>query len=100
MPADQDVFGQEDRLRQAVAIRVFIDVISGRQFERPGLSALIDHARPGDCLCVTRLDRLGQRPTDSPRRRAETARPVYPLSVIPGTNLAMTPTTPRFSLSG
>ena len=42
------------------AIRVFVDVISGRQFERPGLSALIDHARPGDSLCVTRLDRLGR----------------------------------------
>ena len=49
--------GQEDRLRQAGAIRVFVDVISGRQFERPGLSALIDHARPGDSLCVTRLGR-------------------------------------------
>ena len=49
--------GQEDRLRQAGAIRVFVDVISGRQFERPGLSALVDHARPGDSLCVTRLGR-------------------------------------------
>ena len=58
--ADQDVAAQEDRLRQAGAIRVFVDVISGRQFERPGLSTLIDHARPGDRLCVTRLDRLGR----------------------------------------
>ena len=48
---------QEDRLRQAGAIRVFVDVISGRQFERPGLSALVAHARPGDSLCVTRLGR-------------------------------------------
>ena len=30
-------------------------VVSGR----PGLAELIDHARPGDRLCVTRLDRLG-----------------------------------------
>ena len=73
--ADQDVAAQEDRLRQAGAadgppcapslirsrIRVFVDVISGRQFERPGLSALVDHARPGDSLCVTPpLDRLGR----------------------------------------
>ena len=58
--ADQDVAAQEDRLRQTGAIRVFVDVISGRQFERPGLSALIDHARPGDSLRVTRLDRLGR----------------------------------------
>ena len=58
--ADQDVAAQEDRLRQAGAIRVFVDVISGRQFDRPGLSELIDHARAGDSLCVTRLDRLGR----------------------------------------
>ena len=58
--ADQDVAAQEDRLRQAGAIRVFNDVISGRQFERPGLNELIDHARSGDSLCVTRLDRLGR----------------------------------------
>ena len=57
---DQDVTAQEDRLRQAGAIRVFLDVISGRQFERPGLAQLIDHARAGDSLCVTRLDRLGR----------------------------------------
>ncbi len=57
---DQDVAAQEDRLRQAGAIRVFNDVISGRQFERPGLNELIDHARAGDSLCVTRLDRLGR----------------------------------------
>ena len=58
--ADQDVAAQEDRLHQAGAIRVFVDVISGSQFERPGLSELIDHARAGDSLCVTRLDRLGR----------------------------------------
>lgn len=58
--ADQDVAAQEDRLRQAGAIRVFNDVISGRQFERPGLNELINHARAGDSLCVTRLDRLGR----------------------------------------
>ena len=55
--ADQDVAAQEDRLRQAGAVRIFVDVISGRQFERPGLSELIDHARPGDSLCIIRLGR-------------------------------------------
>ena len=58
--ADQDVAAQEDRLREAGAIRVFVDVISGSQFDRPGLAQLIDHARAGDSLCVTRLDRLGR----------------------------------------
>jgi len=40
--------------------RYFEDVVSGKQFDRPGLSALIDHARPGDSLTITRLDRLGR----------------------------------------
>ena len=35
-------------------------MVSGRQFDRPGLAQLIDHARAGDSLCVTRLDRLGR----------------------------------------
>ena len=54
---DQDVSGQEDRLRQAGAIRVFVDVTSGRR--NNWVSA-------------------GLRPTGSPRRRAETARPAIP----------------------
>lgn len=58
--ADQDLTGQITRLRETGAIRVFEDVISGKQFERPGLSALLDHARPGDSLAITRLDRLGR----------------------------------------
>lgn len=58
--ADQDLTGQVTRLKHAGAIRVFEDVVSGRQFNRPGLSALMDHARPGDSLAITRLDRLGR----------------------------------------
>ena len=58
--ADQDVSGQVSRLKDAAAIRVFEDVVSGKQFDRPGLFALIDHARPGDSLAVTRQDRLGR----------------------------------------
>ena len=58
--AEQDVAGQKDRLEKAGAIRTFQDVISGKQFERPGLTDLIDHARVGDSLCVVRLDRLGR----------------------------------------
>ena len=58
--ADQDLTGQVTRLKEAGALRVFEDVISGKQFERPGLSALMDHARPGDSLAIIRLDRLGR----------------------------------------
>lgn len=57
---DQDLSGQITRLKEAAAIRVFEDVVSGKQFDRPGLSALLDHARPGDSLAITRLDRLGR----------------------------------------
>ena len=58
--ADQDLAGQKDRLEKAGAIRIFTDVMSGSKFGRPGLEELIDQARPGDRLCVTRLDRLGR----------------------------------------
>lgn len=43
---DQDVEGQRRRLKTAGAIRIFEDVISGKHFERPGLSQLLDYARP------------------------------------------------------
>ena len=58
--AEQDAAGQHDRLEEAGAVRVFTDVVSGTAAERPELARLLDHARPGDRLCVTRLDRLGR----------------------------------------
>jgi DNA invertase Pin-like site-specific DNA recombinase len=58
--ADQDLSGQKDRLIQHGAVRVFEDVISGKTFNRPGLTALLDQARPNDTLAVIRLDRLGR----------------------------------------
>ena len=57
---DQDLSGQKDRLLQHSAVRVFEDVISGKTFNRPGLAALLDQARPNDSLAVIRLDRLGR----------------------------------------
>lgn len=57
---DQDLSGQIDRLEQAGATRVFEGIISGQTFERPGLTAILDYARNGDTLAVTRLDRLGR----------------------------------------
>ena len=57
---DQNLDAQGARLIEAGAIRVFTDIVSGKRFERPGLAELIDHARPGDRLCVIRLDRLGR----------------------------------------
>ncbi len=34
--------------------------MSGSKFDCPGLAELVDYARHGDRLCVTRLDRLGR----------------------------------------
>ena len=56
---DQHPDAQRDRLMEAGALRVFTDIISGKRFDRPALAELIDHARPGDRLCIIRLDRLG-----------------------------------------
>ena len=39
---------------------MFEDTVSGKSFDRPGLRTLLDFARPGDSLCVVRLDRLGR----------------------------------------
>ena len=57
---DQNPDAQRDRLIEAGAIRVFTDIVSGQRFDRPALAKLIDHARPGDRLCIIRLDRLGR----------------------------------------
>ena len=57
---EQDLTGQSARLSEAGAARIFDDVISGSTFNRPGLNALLDYARPGDTLAVVRLDRLGR----------------------------------------
>ena len=57
----QELEVQRRRLRdEASATRVFDDTVSGSRFDRPGLAALLDHARPGDTVCVVRLDRLGR----------------------------------------
>lgn len=57
---DQDVAGQTMRLKQAGAIKVFTDVMSGKSMDRPGLAELLAYARNGDTLAVKRLDRLGR----------------------------------------
>lgn len=57
---DQDVAGQRMRLKEAGAIRVFTDVMSGKSMDRPGLAELLAFARKGDTLAIVRLDRLGR----------------------------------------
>lgn len=58
--ADQTLALQEDALRAAGCERLFHDVMSGSATERPGLSAALEYARPGDVVVVWKLDRLGR----------------------------------------
>jgi DNA invertase Pin-like site-specific DNA recombinase len=39
---------------------IFRDKMSGSRDDRPGLAAALEYARPGDCLVVWKLDRLGR----------------------------------------
>ena len=57
---DQDIAGQVMRLTTAGAVRTFEDVVSGKVFERPGLTAMLEYVRAGDAIMVVRLDRLGR----------------------------------------
>lgn len=56
----QDLESQVKRLESAGATKMFTDIMSGRRFDRPGLTELMSFAREGDALCVVRLDRLGR----------------------------------------
>ena len=40
--------------------QLFSDRMSGSRDDRPGLAAALEYARPGDCLVVWKLDRLGR----------------------------------------
>ena len=51
---------QLDALNAAGVDRVFTDKISGAQWTRAGLDALLDFVREGDTVVVQSLDRLGR----------------------------------------
>jgi len=57
---DQRLDLQLDALKAAGCQRVWSDTASGSLTERPKLTELFDHLRPGDTLVVWRLDRLGR----------------------------------------
>ena len=61
---DQNLDLQRDALAAAGCERVFEDKASGAKADRPGLRDALAYARPGDCLVVWRLDRLGRSMTD------------------------------------
>lgn len=58
----QTIDAQVDALAEAGVDpdRIYSDVISGSSQDRPGLTALLAYARPGDTIVVIALDRLGR----------------------------------------
>ncbi len=56
----QDLQLQHDALTSAGCGRIFTEKASTRATDRPGLTAALDYLRPGDALCVWKLDRLGR----------------------------------------
>lgn len=57
---DQATDGQRDALTAAGCERIFTDVASGKLARRRQLDALLDYARAGDVVVITKLDRLGR----------------------------------------
>jgi DNA invertase Pin-like site-specific DNA recombinase len=51
---------QLDALRQAGCDRIYVEAASGARTDRTELAKLLEQARPGDQVCVWRLDRLGR----------------------------------------
>ena len=52
--------------------RIYTDKLSGSaKTDRPGLTALLDYARPGDAVVVTAIDRLGRSVAEVTRTIAE-----------------------------
>ena len=56
----QDAQLQRNALSEAGCGRVFEEKVSSRTTERPGLNAALNYLRPGDTLCLWKLDRLGR----------------------------------------
>jgi DNA invertase Pin-like site-specific DNA recombinase len=60
----QDLGQQRSALREAGCTRIFEEKVSGAKRDRPEMGRLLDHARAGDVVTVTRLDRLARSTRD------------------------------------
>jgi DNA invertase Pin-like site-specific DNA recombinase len=58
-PHDHILTLQKDALEKAGCSKIFTDTISNAKAERKGLGKALSVLRPGDCLVVWKLDRLG-----------------------------------------
>ncbi|MCF3181856.1 recombinase family protein [Streptomyces polychromogenes] len=57
---EQEAQSQHDALTVAGCARVFTDKASGKNTDRPELTSALDYLRPGDTLCVWKLDRFAR----------------------------------------
>jgi len=57
---DQTAALQLDALREAGCERMFEEIASGAQRDRPQLATALDYMRPGDTLVAWKLDRLAR----------------------------------------
>ncbi|MFD9852258.1 recombinase family protein [[Kitasatospora] papulosa] len=57
---EQEAQLQHDALTDANCTRIFTDKASGKNTNRPELTAALDYLRPGDTLCVWKLDRFAR----------------------------------------
>lgn len=57
---DQEAQLQIDALKAAGCSRIFVDKASGKNADRPELTAALDYVRKGDALCVWKLDRFAR----------------------------------------
>lgn len=51
---------QIEALEKNTCDKIFSEKVSGAAFERPELERLLEYVREGDCVVVTKLDRLGR----------------------------------------
>ena len=60
--ADQNEDRQLMAMREysITADRIYMDKLSGKNFQRPQYRALLRRLRPGDLLCITSIHRLGR----------------------------------------
>lgn len=57
---DQNLDSQIQILKEAGAVQIYTDIISGSKTERKGLKEMLKFARSGDSIIIYKLDRLGR----------------------------------------